>query len=1401
MLTGPFHAGAQLTNPVFVDDSPAAAEGLSRARAMADNGNLDEAARTLQKLLETEGDRLLPDASDSDHYGAVRDSVHAALQASPDLLSRYRLREEPVAAAMLSGELGGLNPLAAAYEVERTRLLTPAGLTAALRVAQRQFESAQFDAALFTLAELDPHPDRTLRNPETRTALTLLTTTLTYVDRPWAASLEAKWRTALGLSADSERKAASKPVIPRGLSSFDAGPEIDLSDIVAQPLRSNDIVSIAAANDAKRGGNRGVNRAAPGSSVVKSLHVFLVIAGDTIFVNDGLTIRAWDRFTLSEIWRWSPATVADNAQVPIRGRPASSIFVEDVATLAVYNDWVIAATGLSVQGVPGRIGDARVHALDSRTGEERWSVTLENLDPVLRQAHIRGPAIIDQGVVVFTARKEVRERRLLSAFLVGLDLATGKLRWVRLVASAGSLPYSQAKFTSDYNTLYHGVIYRSDRLGVVAAVETATGRPRWARRFKVEVNTRRSGRPWQSTGPIVLNGALIALSPDRDWIMALDPATGDWLGRRDSRDVGAPQYILGAAKRIVAVAQAGISVIDAADLLSQEINARPLLTLDEGAIAGRAIIAGGEVLAPVESGLIAAHIARGAGGPTRAKHIALDHSGNLLALQSQLIVAGDRQVHSYLIWQVAQRMLRERMEADPTNPAPAATYAELAFRAGKTDLIVNAVQAAMRAIESAPLADRSVLARQRLFRSILVMVEPDSGPTNTPILLGSKVRSQLLGELGRLASSSQERVAHLLALADFYVAERKPRRAAEAQQQILTDPQLAAVSVERRSGQAINARIEATRRLQRLVRDFGPDVYTLFAQESARTFRTLGPTSSPAQLEAFAWQYPAARSAVEALFLAARRRIDEHRVPTAIADLEAAFLIANVATSDPFDPLLAESGGQLVTTLLETGRPAAAISTLDRVERLRPGLSLSVSGETRAPADLRARATALAASLDRLPNVGPLTDAAYSLEGWRLSRPLTTSADAPTDRVLLEDDEHLALWTLKPNREPSRVWTLPIADRLLVLRMTADRVLLARQGSRGWTLESRLLRNAGLQWASSPFESLFDDPALQRNATVDLGGGDVRPADELLFAATEQAYILANRAGQVAAITIATGHPRWTARPLSIVTDIAAGVERIVLTGAPLQDADPARPQTTAIVALDPATGDTTRTFVAPLGTVRWVRLDQAENILTGMSRGVASIDPRNAAIRWSVRSEPSATPRDAWVLGGLLVTLSDDGKFRLRAVFDGGGPSTPLDTASPVQQQGLSRSPVVVRAIGDRVLISTMQGLALFASDGKVVGRNRSAVDAPFLPAVVARNRVFTAGLQSGEFRRNEPGRRYPLFNLDLHSAALLEKRSVILPSRPLDIAALDGGILIASRSGVVFISAPAPDSSRQAQ
>ncbi|QKK07117.1 MAG: PQQ-binding-like beta-propeller repeat protein [Planctomycetota bacterium] len=240
------------------------------------------------------------------------------------------------------------------------------------------------------------------------------------------------------------------------------------ADLVSSPLCSADLRPLTMVDDEEFQISTRRNQPA-----VEFPYLYPLVSGDTVYTNDGLWISAWDRFTLTPKWRTKPRG-ADYEREDIESMYASAPYrrnrsrdAGEVSTLAKSGRLLLAATGIVTDGT--RSGDPRLHAFDSQTGRVLWSTYIDELDPQLDQSSTRGPALVEGDTAIVAVRKIDQARRFASAFLVGIDLADGSLRWVRLCGSAGWLAYGNRGQWSDWPTLHQGVVYRVDELGVICA--------------------------------------------------------------------------------------------------------------------------------------------------------------------------------------------------------------------------------------------------------------------------------------------------------------------------------------------------------------------------------------------------------------------------------------------------------------------------------------------------------------------------------------------------------------------------------------------------------------------------------------------------------------------------------------------------------------------------------------------------------------------------------------------------------------------------------------------------------------------------------------------------------------------------------------------------------------------
>lgn len=1407
LLAGaPSRVLAQQTNPVYVDDSIAAAEAIARSIELSASGNHAEASRVLQRVLDEDAERLLPVEGRPSLFRPVRDVVHETLLARPALLEEYRALEAVEAQRLLRE-----NTAPTDERVERSRLLTTPGFDAALRVAQRRVERAQFWSALRVLASLERHPD--LEGDRLERALALASRAAEYLraqgedeDAGGAAAVVEALASAGGVPAPTLHHRSLPPTQP-ATTPFDNAGEISIDAMLSKPLWSTPIVSnpdaVAAVRDTAPSSPE-----APHAWAV-SLSVMPTATDDTIYINAGDMIAAFDRYTLAPRWperRYDSAGIPQARIVPGR-RGARAVTFDDTTSVAVAGPWLIAVTGSSTSG--RRLGDPRVHALDTQTGRTAWAVDIATLDPALEGASVRGKPLVHAGVVVLTASRQQAQRRLESVLLVGLDLASGALLWRTPLASAGALPYNSGASAADTAVVWRGLALRADELGAVGAVDIASGRPVWVRKSERASLSRRDSWPYEAHAPVVVNGRAYVVAPDGLRIAELDAATGDLLRDFDTREIGAPRYLVATGDRLFSVSELSVVALNIPDIDDarapnagpRPLDGRILYTAGKPGIRGRVVPAEDALVIPLRDGVAVARLDEtDAGGRPRVERINLDRPGVVLPLRDQLIVVDDIEVHTYLLWETAERQLLRRIEGDTSDPTAAVVYAELAYRAGKPQTVLPAVRLAQRAIERGPASPLTRASRERLFSSIVSMLKPER-PSDTTAL-PRDVRAGLVESLESLAARTDERATALLLRGEHAQAFTGPEQAVAAYQAVLDDPNLASAQLQG-VGVVRSASDEATRRLRTIVREHGQAVYGAYEAEAAGSLARLGVWSDAEAFEDLARRYPVAPSAARAWMLAAEAHERAGQLERAAAALETAFVAARDALVND-RAMLGELTGRLVTLLQRSGRPGAAGQALARaLSEFGEDLPVSAQREPLDLASLRASLSSAASEANRRPRVGDIDPDAtpQPLLDWVIVDPLV-QRDAPPARshAILASNSEYALFSLTSEGPLAKRWTLPRtqADALVRLDERAAYFTADRPGGR---VLMRLDTATGMQtWASQPFRAVFGDGAGERDPRLTVGPDlrgtysiDVplagrRQIFELLVAFDERSFVMVERSGRAAAFDTATGALLWAREDLPAeVYDIAAKAGVLVVGGANApRRVDDNASRAPTLVTIDLRTGQPIHEARPDAGRVRWVRPAGPGSVLVGFDSGVASYDPFRGEQRWLNTNAALRDSVEAWAFDDRLIVLDPNDQLWQVSQEDGALRPEPLNAESRLRRD----EPVRVASVNGLAAFATRQGLIVFGPGGEVVGKDASiGGDSSVLSAFVD-GRLLTIEQTSVDRQGDLDVHRVRQF--DSSNGALRSAQRVLLGASPVAISALDGVILISA--GQMTIAYPAP-------
>jgi outer membrane protein assembly factor BamB len=1362
--------------PIYTDDSTAAGEGIARARDQLARGNVDEAVEVLRSLLRTEGDRVIVAEDDPGLYYAVRDVINRMLLRHGVLFERYLAAES--AEAQRLGDLGLID------EAERIALLTPAGFDAAIRLTQRRMESAQFDAAWLTLRGLEEHPSR--RDAGTSAVFAALATQVArYL--PADARIRAtvtRWRDEAGLAPIEDPGLIPGPELLLGVTPFEPAPEVELSGIVSRPLWSEPL-SIETAEDEEAGARLRLPRS---RNTSRPWRVFPAVSGDTIYISDGVSVAAWDRFTLSPRWRTPLVASGTNAegnnpQVAVR-RGGRAIDNESAQTVTTSGRWVVASAPESSETL--RAGATAVVALDSETGAVRWRTLLWQATPTLEGATIEGRLLIDQGVVVVMVSKNIAERRLESVQLLGLDLATGSPLWRRPLGSTGTLPFASGGSSADLPMVRRGVVYLIDALGFAAAVETVSGRTSWVRDLRIDRNQLAPREPWASMGPVVIGDSVFVVTPDYLRIDEIDAHSGRLISSRGAVQLlGAeqsPLYLLDAGDTLAVVGMTAVYGISPADFADPTIRAFAVMDLGSEAFMGRAVIAGETVIVPTRTGLRSAPMAPSEGREPLLTH--LEESGNVLALESQLVVIDDAEVRTYLLWDVAQRVLSDRMRETPADPTPAVTFAELAYRAAKPEQILPAVEQALSSIERAPMVERNRAARGRLFRSLLAMVEPGEGDPQLGMLSSEQIE-RLIGELGRAAAEPTERVEHLMARGRFFEAEGRIEVAVDSYQRVLDDPALASASLSI-AGVSARAQAEATRNLRRVVRRNGPEAYAAYEMEARRMLESIAPGSGPEAYTALAQRYPVSRAGVRAWLESASAYLSRGRPHGAVFALESGLQTAEDALAFD-DALLGELAGRLINQLAQTGRVAAASELLERLSRQRRTLVMTDGGSPIDVAMLREDLDRRLAQMDRRPRVGLLGEAPpiQTLDGWSIMTPIIRRiVGAPTDAILLEREGEIGLWAMDDRSGVKLRWSIESDERTALVEFDERSVILTRRAEGGWIYQRYDTNTGDLAWASAPLADLFEIPVAEADRTIPTPLDGARPATEQLVAVDEQSLVVTDRGGRAIGYDKLTGRERWRlARTLDGVVDVSVNAGVVAIVGGRLGGGGIGEIATPSMLVLDNRTGQVQHRIDIETGQANWVRVTDGAEAIVGTTGAVSLYDVFTGRRRWSVGGSSGRHTTEAWVFPGRVVVLNDRGDLRQIETESGQPMALPMETQGRVT----ASAPILGGAVGDRSAFATTIGIVLFDRRGEPVGLDHRPTTSTIHPAEFGADRFVTISMVASSI--DGEVFYYDLQFFSMASIALEQRRAVGLFPTPTRIALLDGRILVTSGPGTVVL------------
>jgi outer membrane protein assembly factor BamB len=1382
-------AWGQDASPVSVDDSPWALQNIRQAEDQIAT-NPGQAARLSQTLLDQMPLKLVQAGPDRpDHYITVRERVHRMLRSNEALLTRYRQMQGAAAQERLDrGE---------AEAVALALLLTPAGLEAQLRLANADVEMGRFRAAASRLREIESHPDLAGSAFEANFWGLRGTASIGMHD----AAGVGRAREALG-AIEGELATAALALIERMEQTF---PALD-SDRGVTTLDSHGSLVPGEAewhwiwSDAARGTL--TMRSNPTDFTFTTLRerdqrrrrgamltASAAVQGSYLYVNEGTVIRALDRFSHREHW----SRLFD---LGIMDRDGGA--VGDLNLLSVKGDALVALTGFAY--ADERTGGAAIVRLDARTGEIVWQVDLRSVPgrPDLSELFPHGQPLIVEDAVYVMARKVTAQLESIG-YVLGLDLATGELRWAHFLSSCSGVKLGGTLRSYSTITEDQGDLFVATSLGAVARLHAADGRVVWLNRMPVPVRTGQyEVMPWEIAAPVVTARGVLVITPDQTRVVLVDRESGAELESYPTglaEPWGEARYILAEGDLVFAVGS-DVAAFNASDLsrpiwkLSSMVNvAQRVGGEDRSGIRGRVHLASGTLIVPGLVDLLL--VEAGTGGVKRRIVLSeLESPGNPLAAGPQVILVTADRVDSYMPYDEAERLLRSRVAEAPDDPERALALLELGMRARRPALCMEAAELGRAAVERG--GGENVRDRDDLFEALLAL--HDAG------FIDSRADGDRLhGLIGAVASTTEQRLEHLLASGNWLLSQDRRAEAVERWQTVLTTPALAEAEIER-DGAIRPGRDVAMDRLRHAAKALGEAIYAAqaeFAQHELERLRAEG-GDAEAVLQ-LASNYALSEAAIDALELAAPVMIQQGRwraaLGTAVHLLETH--VENpercAAVLEQLIPL-AEAGGcrDLLAAYgmhIAHRHPELQITLRDQrvsvgqacgtVPARLPRLGASATGRIR-PIEARL--------VPWLAPASPPSEWCLVTDGSRLTR-LDASLNESWSAALSGRDPIVG------RLEDGRLTVLLANDRSNPGIMSLD----AQTGDVIWALEQASERLPASARAAEPIaRGVPDEPVVHRQGILI---GDV------FVGVASSRVILVRSNGDVAALAIDTGEPSWS-RPQALARVLHAAVcDAGVLLAGVAQSSDPVTGvvmDLARIVVLDVQTGAVVRTVEAPptLGEIesaatRWIVPVRASAFAYGTEEAVEVVNLLGDTGRRTLNLSSTAMGSlDAWATWDHLLLTDAGGDIQAMSIWAGGrgGDAYVYDTDEDFAS--LRVRDVLVDAEGTilhcegRVVVFDAEGRKRCSDANATLARDYLAVQPVEGGRVLVVNREQSTQVPwpDGSRRTAYP---YTLFQIDRPECRMIgaphSHEADAPPSRPLEaVQVIDGWVLLSTATTV---------------
>jgi len=1184
-------AAQEAALPIYVEDSPAAADLMAEAARLREQDRYADAAAVYQKVIEGYGKKLLQ--RDQQRYSDAALLAEDELQSSPELLGAYASVFEPAAGRMLEQAVAQPLPEAGLRETFERYALTPSGRRAGLQLVGVVLERGGASDALVVLDRLGSlagSEDIDLSIKGLRGVALLLLN-----DRVGFDALVGQLSDELGRSdhANALRAFANRMRRDGG----DARPrELAVeARALAAPLWSVGLEvpeTRLSAQQAQAVGARFAMRVVP------------VVDDGVLYLNESESVLALELRSGRMLWR---SRTDEDQPEDERGRSVAQRWsMPDPRGVMVAGERVVAVTGQSATGPTRwrqRPGETQLVCFDRSNGSVRWSRSAQGLDPSLDKAFFQGTPVLDgQRMYVLLRRSQMSGFH--DAFIAALRVSDGSLIWRRHLSSAvvgnryATRPHAQM-------LVRRGVVYTVDNLGAITCIEGSTGLVRWTRLLEApqqaltRVRSRSAPARVSAAEPVLLPAGLLVVPADDETPPALlDPDTGVII--RTFEGLG-----LAEARQLIPVGPDVIAIGPAITRLSGEdfsVQWRVSLGTDpDDQVLGSVARLGEQLILSTPARLVVLDAQTG----KAVREARPDTSGNVLALPDQVVITSMTRVASYMPWAVAHANLKQQIAASPRDVTPALALASLAARSGHPDAIVEGINAALAAADRAPTLDRRDEKAAVVFAELLSLLRRGE---QTP----SGVRSELFDCLARATTSPGDEVAYQFAYGQFLEQTGRLERAVDNYQSVLLDP-LLAKELYRSERSVRQANLEAQRRLSDLIEKHGRTVYADYDAMARNRLAQLrqDPLADAREFVRLAEQLPLARNAAAVRVEAARRYEQAGETSRAVSQLRRAYALA----TEPGATARALSA--LVRLYETTGRVSLARQWLRRAAREHPGLGLRRDGQTLAADQWVALLADVSGGASSLSGFTPPIGTPRLLRGELMVPRLQPTAAWPRDSVLVREGLKI---TCLVGHDLEPLWSHSAPLSVSLLSITETDVLL-------WDGRREMLTRLDAQtgkplWETLDTRKVFNEmgdpedaraarrPREQRRFLNIIDNGPVRIRDLNRPGAPRRAdaptptlvdigpdiVVVARHDGRVLGVERETGRVLWRLTAAMDQTHrVLLDQGTLVVAGVTGIDTDG---QSGVVMVLDPATGEPMLPAIEEGKAIRWIGVSEDAQLL-----------------------------------------------------------------------------------------------------------------------------------------------------------------------------------------------------------